>query len=404
MNINRSIWITTTTLFGLVGVILGWAVGVYYTQLPIQGVILKGLQSIAVDLTLSLSVGVLAARLGSWIADRIIIRGVGRMQQFSAADRLLGIAGVLVGGSFGVLLGLMIPSVSLFLLPVKVCIMAVSASMGMAMMQGLRAEILHVFPQLEEDPTASDPGFRITSKLLDTNVIIDGRMADLCRTGFIEGTLFVPSFVLDEVQYIADSADSLRRARGRRGLDVLNAMREIQASDEERPLVNVLHDIPESVQALDNVDSKLVMLAKEMNAAIVTNDFNLNRVAELQGVTVLNINQLAQALKPVVLPGEEMAITIVKEGKEPGQGVGYLDDGTMVVVGDGNRHVGETCSVTITSVYQTVQGKMIFAELRTPRRAGEDPFPGSNTRNDSTSDSDDLNHRSGGGLRRKGRF
>ena len=196
-------------------------------------------------------------------------------------------------------------------------------------------------------------------KILDTNVIIDGRIADICRTGFLEGAIYVPGFVLDELQHIADSSDSLKRARGRRGLDILNAMQK------EFPLiVRSFDNVGDESSAQEEVDARLVTLAKELNGAIVTNDFNLNKVAALQGVLVLNVNELANALKPVVLPGEEMPVMIIKEGKEQYQGVAYLDDGTMVVVEDGRRHIGEHTEVVVTSVLQTVAGKMIFARLK----------------------------------------
>ena len=185
--------------------------------------------------------------------------------------------------------------------------------------------------------------------------------------------------MLDEVQYIADSADAMRRARGRRGLEVLNTMREISEGGESggeggRVMLEILQEISPAVKRVETVDGKLVALAREMNAAIVTNDFNLNRVAGLQDVRVLNINEMVQALKPVVLPGEEMTLAIVKEGKEVGQGLAYLEDGTMVVITDGQKHVGETCKVTISSVYQTVAGKMIFAEIKNRRGGGDDLF------------------------------
>jgi uncharacterized protein YacL len=189
--------------------------------------------------------------------------------------------------------------------------------------------------------------------LLDTSAIIDGRIADISTTGFINGELIVPRFVLDELQHIADSPDVLRRNRGRRGLDMLNRM----SKDSGTP-VNVLDvdakDVPE-------VDGKLVRIAKQLNCPIITNDFNLNRVAELQGVMVLNINQLANAVKPVVLPGEEMAVHIIQQGKEINQGVGYLDDGTMIVVEDGQRFLNRDVDIVVTRVLQTVAGRMIFA-------------------------------------------
>ncbi len=193
-------------------------------------------------------------------------------------------------------------------------------------------------------------------RILDTSVIIDGRIADISDTGFLQGNLIVPRFVLDELQYIADSSDSMKRSRGRRGLDILNRMQRsvginIEISDQDFP-------------KLKGVDAKLVALAKKINAKIVTNDFNLNKVAELQGIKILNVNELANALKPVVLPGETMTVKIIKEGKETGQGVAYLDDGTMIVVDNAQKHQGSNVEVLVTSVLQTTAGRMIFSELK----------------------------------------
>ncbi|MCC6730381.1 MAG: TRAM domain-containing protein [Chthonomonadales bacterium] len=218
-------------------------------------------------------------------------------------------------------------------------------------------------------------------KLLDTNVIIDGRIADICRAGFVEGTIYVPGFVLDELQHIADSSDSLKRARGRRGLDILNAMQK------ELPLVvrSYDHRLGPTHGAGEEVDTRLVSLAKRLEGSIVTNDFNLNKVAALQGVAVLNVNELANALKPVVLPGEEMGVTIIREGKEPNQGVAYLDDGTMIVVEDGRRRIGDSLDVTVTSVLQTVAGKMIFARTKDHAGDNEDGHEGGRGRSGSGS-------------------
>lgn len=193
-------------------------------------------------------------------------------------------------------------------------------------------------------------------RILDTSVIIDGRIADISDTGFLQGNLIVPRFVLDELQYIADSSDSMKRSRGRRGLDILNRMQRsvgvnIEISDQDFP-------------KLKGVDAKLVALAKKINAKIVTNDFNLNKVAELQGIRILNVNELANALKPVVLPGETMTVKIIKEGKETGQGVAYLDDGTMIIVDNAQKHQGSNVEVLVTSVLQTTAGRMIFSELK----------------------------------------
>jgi uncharacterized protein YacL len=189
-------------------------------------------------------------------------------------------------------------------------------------------------------------------KILDTSAIIDGRIADVCETGFVDGTLVVPQFVLRELQYVADSPDAMKRNRGRKGLEVLQRIKK-------GPDVQVIfpeQDFPD----VKDVDLKLIELARLMSGRIVTNDFNLNKVAELRGVRVLNINMLANSLKPVVLPGESMNIFILKEGKEPNQGVGYLDDGTMVVVDNAKRFLGRNIDITVTSVLQTTAGKMFF--------------------------------------------
>jgi uncharacterized protein YacL len=193
-------------------------------------------------------------------------------------------------------------------------------------------------------------------KILDTSAIIDGRIEDIAETGFLEGTLIIPQFVLKELQHIADSSDSLKRNRGRRGLDILHKLQKnvdvnVQIIDKDFP-------------GIKEVDAKLVELGKFLNAKIITNDFNLNKVAELQGVMVLNVNKLANALKPVVLPGEIMSVYIIKEGKEYGQGVAYLDDGTMVVIDNARNSIGQNVEVSVTSVLQTTAGRMIFGKLK----------------------------------------
>ena len=199
-------------------------------------------------------------------------------------------------------------------------------------------------------------------KILDTSVIIDGRVADICETGFIEGTFVIPQFILHELQHVADSADPIKRTRGKRGLEILHRIQKQVDVD-----VKVIEqDFPR----IKEVDAKLVELAKKMGAKIITNDSNLNKVAELQGVDVLNINQLTNALKPVVLPGEDMSVKVIREGKEPGQGVAYLDDGTMVVVENGLKHMGKNIDVTVTQILQTTAGRMIFAKVGTDAGGG----------------------------------
>jgi len=197
-------------------------------------------------------------------------------------------------------------------------------------------------------------------KILDTSVIIDGRIADIAETGFLEGILVVPKFVLKELQQVADSSDPLKRSRGRRGLDILNTMKAskkavIKITDKD------FHDTKE-------VDSKLLKLAKNMNAIIITNDFNLNKVAEFQEVQVLNVNELSNAVKPIVLPNEELKITIIKEGKDQKQGIAYLDDGTMIVVDNGKDYIGREVEVVVTSILQTPAGRMIFTQLSDDHR------------------------------------
>ena len=208
------------------------------------------------------------------------------------------------------------------------------------------------------------------TKILDTSVIIDGRIADITETGFVEGPLLIPQFVLSELQHIADSSDPIKRTRGKRGLEVLHHIQkqvnvDVRIVDTDYPMVK-------------EVDSKLIELAKEVRGKIITNDSNLNKVAELQGIEVLNINELANSLKPVVLPGEEMNVKILKEGKEMGQGVAYLDDGTMIVVDNGKRQMGRTIDVIVTSVLQTPAGRMIFARLKEEagrENRGRDYYP-----------------------------
>ncbi|MDR1796610.1 MAG: PIN domain-containing protein [Clostridiales Family XIII bacterium] len=197
-----------------------------------------------------------------------------------------------------------------------------------------------------------------TPKVLDTSVIIDGRISDILKTGFLEGRIIIPDFVLVELRHIADSSDNLKRNRGRRGLDILNKIQE----DFGIEIYQTASD--KSLEAIPEVDVKLLKLTQTMKGKLVTNDYNLNKVAMIQNVPVLNINDLANRLKPVVLPGEEMTLHLVKEGKESGQAVAYLDDGTMIVVEDGRKQIGKTVDVAVTSVLQTAAGRMIFARLK----------------------------------------
>ncbi len=211
---------------------------------------------------------------------------------------------------------------------------------------------------LQEEPeAASHAGGAAARKLLDTSVIIDGRIADVAHAGFLEGEIVVPGFVLAELRHIADSADNLRRARGRRGLDVLSRLQKMEG-------LNVTVDDTDYAD-VDEVDVKLLRLCRDKGGVVMTNDYNLNKVAGVTGIRVLNINDLANAVKPMLIAGEELTVQIVREGKEPGQGVSYLDDGTMIVIENGKRYVGETMAIVVTTVLQTSAGRMIFARLKT---------------------------------------
>ncbi len=212
--------------------------------------------------------------------------------------------------------------------------------------------------QARQDRKTATPlsGHASVGKILDTSVIIDGRIFDVCKTGFVEGPLVIPQFVLAELRHIADSSDPLRRNRGRRGLDVLARI--------QKELDIAVQITEADFEDVDEVDVKLLKLARQTSGVVVTNDFNLNKVADVTGVKVLNVNDLAGALRPVLLPGEEMRVQILREGKEHGQGIGYLDDGTMIVVDSGKRHIGETVDVVVTTVLQTSAGRMIFTKIK----------------------------------------
>jgi len=305
-----------------------------------------------------IAAGALATYLIASAAFNKLVQTGERLQVMDPNEKIATFLGIALGLLLTFLLSpilLRFASVGI-LLTVLVCVAFVY--LGVVAMTSMKDEIRLSLPSSaatgQDDAQSQLPE---RCKILDTNVIIDGRVADICRTGFLEGPIYVPGFVLDELQHIADSADSLKRARGRRGLDILNQMRA------ELPLAVRTYDSVDPNDR-DEVDAKLVKLAKKLDGFIVTNDYNLNKVAELQGVRVLNINELANAVKPVVLPGEDMTVQIIKEGKEINQGVAYLEDGTMIVVEGGRRHIGETLEVLTMSVLQTAAGKMIFATIR----------------------------------------
>lgn len=280
---------------------------------------------------------------------------VDRISRASPGAYGLGVAAIIVGLLMGVLLGIPLAQLDGLageLLPPAVTIAA--AAVMLAATLSKRDVLLPAFGSLL--PGVRRRGPATQQVVVDTSAVIDGRIVDIGKTGFIMANLVVPRFVLDELQRIADSSDTMRRNRGRRGLEMLTALQK----DSVTPVEVVSADYPE----IEEVDAKLVAYARDHGAAILTNDFNLNRVAELQGIRVLNINALANAVKAVVHPGEEMKVRIIQEGKEAGQGVGYLDDGTMIVVEGGSRFMDRELPITVTRVLQTVAGRMIFAQPR----------------------------------------
>jgi uncharacterized protein YacL len=338
---------------------LGWRVGFFLNQeaqLPyLQSIVRLLGQSVLTFLPYAVSV--VGALLGLLFTPHLTTRPFfwvrGKIRQVPVQTLIAAGAGLIVGLVISALLTLPLSRLPTPLGEILPFVAALVFSYFGVMVMVLREkEILGLLGvRLSKDKS----GRREEPVLLDTSVIIDGRISDIGQTGFIQGTILIPRFVLNELQHIADSPDVLRRNRGRRGLDMLNKLQK-----ESRVPIRITEMDASEVR---EVDDKLVRLAKDLHCPIITNDYNLNRVAELQGIQVLNINELANAVKAVVLPGESITIHIIQEGKELGQGVGYLDDGTMVVVEDGRRHIDQSVEINVTRVLQTVAGRMIFAQL-----------------------------------------
>jgi uncharacterized protein YacL len=277
----------------------------------------------------------------------------------------------IVTGTFGLIIGLIIAflisqiysGIDIFFIGTVLSVLTYIflGYLGILVATRKGKDILQIFTAKKGTGTKTKKTGDATPKILDTSVIIDGRIADIMKTGFIEGNVVIPEFVLVELRHIADSSDGLKRNRGRRGLDILNRIQ----SEYGIEIYNTVAE--KSLDEIPEVDVKLLKLAQIMNGKVVTNDFNLNKVAMIKGVEVLNINELANTLKPVVLPGEDMTLFLVKEGKESNQAVAYLDDGTMIVVEEGRKFIGQTINVTVTSVLQTAAGRMIFAKPKNTR-------------------------------------
>ena len=335
-------------VFGVLGAYLGNYIGTSTDQDPILGTIMFVL------------VGMLFGLIMTPYFTTRPVRAIRRILLSVSTQTLTsGLTGLVVGLVIAALLSFplsLLPSPFGEILPfVAVLVFGYFGIAIFVMRQTDLSSLIRLAParSSEDESSSTQPTYRTV--LLDTSVIIDGRIADIARTGFLVGTLLIPRFVLNELQFIADSSDNLRRQRGRRGIEVISQLQK----DTSTPLR--ISDM--DVEGVREVDDKLVVLARQLRCPILTNDYNLNRIAELQGVSVLNVNELANAVKLVFLPGESMEVNVIQEGKESGQGVGYLDDGTMVVVEDGRNYLNKKIDVTVTKVLQTAAGRMIFGRL-----------------------------------------
>jgi uncharacterized protein YacL len=352
-----------------IGTLVGVALGIYLFILFVPVIILAIGSPVAVPTTIGYSaIGGVLFGLIFYIITPLIINFFnavlswcdGMLKAVPTQDIVLVVFGLIITLLMGLLLSYpiyRIPVVGMILSPLITLILVF---IGVRFLLNRKEDFTFLTSFFSRGGKGSATASNETFKILDTSAIIDGRIVDICKTHFLEGIIVVAGFVLEELRHIADSPDLLKRNRGRRGLDILNKIQK----EMDIPVQIYEGDLDD----LAEVDSKLVRLAKVINGKIITNDFNLNKVCELQGIAVLNINELANAVKPVVLPGEEMTAQIIKDGKESGQGVAYLDDGTMVVVEGGRRHIGETIDVLVTSVLQTAAGRMIFAK---PKIAAE---------------------------------
>ena len=352
-------------VFVLIGLILGFIIA--ETTLKIPTIKNIGFLSNAVGIISFIVVLSLVCGIIFYLISPILYLGISKfvdyversIQRLTISEILYGALGAIIALFITTLLTKPLLSIHRIFGPLLVILInMIAAIIGVDIMIKRKSDFTNFIIALRKGSSIkekkSKKDLKSIPKVLDTSVIIDGRIFDICETGFIEGPLVIPSFVLDELRHISDSADGLKRVRGRRGLDILNKIQK-ELSIETQIWEG---DFPKIAE----VDSKLLKLAQNLNGKVLTNDYNLNKVAEVQGVPVLNINDLSNAIKPVVIPGEEMTVEIVKDGKEESQGVAYLDDGTMIVVEGGRRYMGKTIGVLVTSVLQTSAGRMIFAK------------------------------------------
>lgn len=352
-------------LFTLIGGVLGYLLGAWGVSIELVtklGLSKTPLSSVIFIIFCILFIG-LIFYFFSPVLNSAIIKSMEYLERSAQKIPVIDIAfagiGALIGLIISVLLSSLVRIESVIVTIITVIVTIIITVLCANICVRKKEEIMHVFSNFKKSGGGKDSknkfsGDKGCPKVLDTSVIIDGRIFDICETGFIESTLVIPTFVLDELRHIADSSDSLKRTKGRRGLDILNKIQK-ELSIKVEIWEGDFKDIKE-------VDIKLLKLAQTLNGKVITNDYNLNKVAELQGVPVLNINELANAVKPVLLPGEVMSTVVIKDGKEVNQGIAYLDDGTMIVIEDGRKYIGENITVVVTSVLQTAAGRMIFAK------------------------------------------
>ncbi len=347
-------------IIGLAGLLVGYGIMAGLKALEIVNMSSKGWLGLVLYLGVSFIFGIIFFSLSPKIIKggrRVVQVLENELQKFPAYDIAIGSVGLIIGLIIAYLLSQPFYNLEIPYLGVAISILlyGIFGYLGIKVPTRKRDDITTTLGNFKKSSKDKVKGnWKSCPKILDTSVIIDGRIADICKTGFIEGPLIIPEFVLEEVQHIADSSDALKRNRGRRGLDILNKIQK------ELDIEVIIHD--KKFEDVQEVDSKLLKLTQQLKGKIITNDYNLNKVAEVQGIDVLNINDLANAVKPIVLPGEEMIVQVIKDGKESGQGLAYLDDGTMIVVEGGKKYIGETIEVLVTSVLQTSAGRMIFAK------------------------------------------
>jgi len=357
MSIELIIRLIGLLVFGIIGVFAGEALGtligeIWVTiQIPI----------IVYQIVTALLVGFVGFLITPWISIKPISAIRKRLSALSAQTLIFGLIGLIVGLIAAALLAYpisLLPTPLGNILPFVAVLLF--GYLGIVLFVARQKDLQNLMRTFskgggDNQDKTDNGGLQDTRRILvDTSAIIDGRIADIARTGFISGRLLIPRFVLNELQYVSDSADNLRRQRGRRGMEVLADLQK----DPRIPVT--ITDI--DVEGVREVDERLIVLARQLSCPILTNDYNLNRVAELQGVSVLNINELANAVKAIMLPGESLEMKVIQEGKEYGQGVGYMEDGTMVVIENGQKFIGKTIAITVTKVLQTAAGRMIFAK------------------------------------------